>query len=190
MSTQSAFKKCSKCQIIPESIYHLSCAHNLCLYCLSKKIKQTPQNISDLTNQSQIYCPTCQTPSFATEGLKEIFTNAINFKFPTCMEEHDLFISQLPLINYYYIVEGNRSIPKKGDLITREIYTTTQQALKRLKSDINFANLADKMEKGIIMIRNLDGCFERGMSECVQDRKSRLDCDYRDKNVEDHGLVL
>jgi hypothetical protein len=123
-----------------ESFYRLCCGHNICLYCISKKLKESPHFLSSLQSENLLSCNLCMIYSAAKTTFKEIFLNAMEYIFPTPADTKELFLSQIPLINYYFIVEKEASSP--------------HQPLDH-KSHTEHAQLANKMDHGIIFMMNI-----------------------------------
>lgn len=78
--------------------------------------------------------------SAAKVTFKEIFLNAMDYLYPTPLDTKELFLSQIPLINYYFIIEKEASSP--------------HQPLSQ-KSQVERAQLASKMDHGIIFMMNI-----------------------------------
>jgi hypothetical protein len=123
-----------------ESFYRLCCGHNICLYCISKKLKESPHFLSSLESENLLSCNLCMIYSAVQAKFKEIFLNAMEYIFPSPADTKELFLSQIPLINYYYIVEKEASSP--------------HEPLDH-KSHTERAQLANKMDHGIIFMMNI-----------------------------------
>lgn len=70
--------------------------------------------------------------------MKKVAEDALEYKFPNNEEIQQIFLTQLPLINYWFIIEKNK-------------YLTDSQVAE---DDLEFNQLKQKVGDGVIFMKN------------------------------------
>ena len=149
-----SMKTCDSCHVKPESFFKLSCFHNFCLYCISKDIRNNYEKTMQLVKNSTVGCLQCNKQNYMNKQMKKVAEDALEYKFPNNEEIQQIFLTQLPLINYWFIIEKNK-------------YLTDSQVAE---DDLEFNQLKQKVGDGVIFMKNTPNLEEevfQHISQCT-----------------------
>jgi hypothetical protein len=159
------FHECVECMVVPETCFKFSCDHHHCLYCIAKMIKETPRSLDLLTHENKIECSLCASTSVMNDSIKRVFKNATNYNFPSYHEQQELFISQMPILNYYQVIEKSRTSTNEEEI---------------------YQDLRHQMRNEVVFVKNMDRLVQQGKQEAKSVRKSHIEKSVSKRIVIEH----